>query len=548
MDPCLTQDIPVAIPLWRPYSALPPIKGYSEVSSITPILSKFLGGDVLKEGQLNSETLFGRLVHFSGSGECQVQTTDKKKHKSYCKVSHLLDPIRTIQNFYSNSEKGVKRMSYKLSNPMNQAYIDYLANYLLGQLREKKVSPHFCSFYGGFKAIADSYRFNITEDFQSYRKYRDFWKRRADGLFKLHIEKEDLSDSESEGELSKEDLKYFSTPKSSLRSSPFSYNTNDDKSTASHTSLTHNQESADVLVELESVGSFKSASTHKGSTDSNDEETDNMYSVYVELDKYPVMLIFQEVADGVLDDLLDDDDAVDEERGSPEWEEMWFSWTFQVVAALSVAQSILGFTHNDLHTNNIVWKSTDEPFLYYKSRDGTMWKVPTYGKIMRIIDFGRSVFRVGEKWFISDDYEVGGDAAGQYNFGPAAVPEKPTIYPNPSFDLCRYSVSIIEALFPVQPPEKEGGSVLNTEGDWIIRETKSPLWNLLWSWLLDDKGHNVLNAQDGREKFPDFDLYQHIAEHVFTIKPHEQLRNPAFDIFKTKETPGDWETVYPLFA
>jgi hypothetical protein len=109
-------------------------------------------------------------------------------------------------------------------------------------------------------------------------------------------------------------------------------------------------------------------------------------------------------------------------------------------------------------------------------------------------------------------------------------------------------LSIIEALFPVQPTEKENGSVLSKEGDWIVRETKSPLWNLLWSWLLDDKGHNVLNAQDGREKFPDFDLYQHIAEHVFTIKPHEQLRNPAFDIFKTKETPGDWETVYPLFA
>jgi hypothetical protein len=37
-----------------------------------------------------------------------------------------------------------------------------------------------------------------------------------------------------------------------------------------------------------------------------------------------------------------------------------------------------------------MWKNTKEEYLYYKSRNGKIWKVPTYGKIFYIIDFGRA--------------------------------------------------------------------------------------------------------------------------------------------------------------
>jgi hypothetical protein len=453
---------------------------------------------------------------------------------------------------------------------MNQAYIDTLANYLLGQLRQRNVSPHFCQFYGGWKATADKYRFNITDEFESYRRYKDFWNRKREGKFTLHVEKDESSDSESESESDRSE-KLFGTPRSSLRSTPFSYSSSAShrSSAKSHISLsaegegqgqaqTQTQASTNVLEELESVSTFGTRKTSVSSdcsdcseeeSSDDSEESDNAYSVFVELKSYPVMMIFQEEADGVLDDLLEDDEAVGAPQGSAEWEARWTAWTFQVIAALCAAQGVLGFTHNDLHTNNIVWTATDDSWLFYKSRDGTVWRVPTYGRILRLIDFGRAIFRVGEEWFISDDYESGGDAEGQYNFGRIHRERNPFIYPNPSFDLCRYAVSIMEALFPEMPIENLEGAILSQEGNWLVRETESPLWNLLWSWLLDNDGKNVLREENGDERFPDFDLYQHITENVTNVKPQDQLRRPIFSSYTVPaKSVGDWETIYPLFC
>ena len=154
MDPCLLKKISTDLPIWRKYSAAPVLKGYSQVTSVTPIIKYFLNTNSPdSEGQLQADELFGRVTgnesEFEGSGSCIVQTIQKKKRKSYCKVTHLLDPIRNLQGYYEHSEKGERRKQDKLQNPMNQAYIDGLANYLCGQLRERKLSPHFCLFFGG---------------------------------------------------------------------------------------------------------------------------------------------------------------------------------------------------------------------------------------------------------------------------------------------------------------------------------------------------------------------------------------------------------------
>lgn len=498
----------------------------------------------VSEGQLQSDNLFARVVEFEGSGSCTVETVGRKKKKAYCKVSHLLDPIRTMQSFYTHPEKGDRRKQSKLTDPNNQAYIDCLANYLLGQLRERGISPHFCLFYGGFKGVADVYRYDITSSYESYRKYRDFWKKKNSGLFTLYVDDE-------------ADRALLDTPASSLRSSAFSYSTDSsdssDESEKSHVSLSAELSGAagSGAVELESISSFESAPSSPRSSRSSRSGSQSSYSdcdsinVYSEFKDHPVMLIFQEEMVGVLDALLEDEKEIAKE-------DHWIAWTFQVIAALCAAQGVLGLTHNDLHTNNIVYAETDEPWLFYSCRDGTVWRVPTYGRIFKIIDFGRAIFRVTDTWFISDDYGPGGDADGQYNFGPLLTEKtksNPLLYPNPSFDLCRYSVSIIDALYPSMPPEKLDGAVLSKEGDWVVHETESPLWNLLWSWLIDDKGRNILQDQDGTERFPDFDLYQHITTHIFCAKPQEQLRKEIFNQFLVPASSiGEWETKYPLFC
>jgi hypothetical protein len=551
MDSCLTQDIPVSTPVWRKYSVAPVISGYSNVTTITPIVEDFLG-KVNSEGQLNSDHLFFRLKAFQGSGECLLETVSKKTCKAFCKVTHLIDPIRSIQNYYKHPEKGERRLTEKLTNPMNQAYIDCFANYLLGQLRERGISPHFCLFYGGFKGVADTYRYNITEEFSSYRRYKDFWNRKRAGDFDLYISREDGS----------VDSSLFGTPStSSLRSTAFSYSTGrSSDSEGTHESLASLSDESNE-VELESIHSFKTGPSRvsrasrgsrgsgtSGSYDSGSSDSDdNSYSVFSEYKNFPVMLIFQERMDGVIDDMLEDDTMVGADHGSPEWEKRWIAWTFQIIAALCTAQGLFGFTHNDLHTNNIVWTKTEETWIFYKSRDGTVWRIPTYGKILRLIDFGRSIYRVGSKWYTSDDYNAGGDADGQHNFASIKNDRSRTIYPNPSFDLCRYSVSVMDALFPEMPIENLEGQVLSQEGSWTVRETESPLWNLLWSWLIDEDGKNVLKDQDGTERFPDFDLYQHITEKVKSAKPQEQIHKEVFHEFKCSSV-GDWETVYPLFC
>lgn len=560
MDSCLTQTIAVQLPPWQPYSKVPEIKGYSQVTSLTPIVKEFYGTQATTEGQFQSNNLFGKLTEFYGSGRCSLITAQRKQKKAFCKVTHLLDPIRTIQLYYENSEKGKERKERKLTNPMNQAYVDALASYLLGQIVERNLSPHFCLFYGGYQAIADVYRYDITSDFASFRKYRAFWERRRKGVFGLYIDVQDRDEDDEEDE----DETYSwlgKTPTSSLHSDAFSYKTPKSKgSQKSHISLeddlTDLSGGGMTQVDLQSVDSFPSAEGSVQGEDKSEEDDSDATSfyedsvnVYAEFKQFPVMLIFQEEMTAPLDDLLEDEEEVGADIGTQGWEDRWTAWTFQVIAALCAAQGVLGFTHNDLHTNNIVYKETDIPYLYYRARDGTIFRVPTYGKLFRIIDFGRAIFRVSEAWFISDDYETGGDADGQYNFGPRKNEKHPESLPNPSFDLCRYAVSILDAVFPEMPAENLEGLVLSKEEAWEIRETESPLWNLLWSWLLDDEGRNVLRDEDGTERFPDFDLYQHITTHVHNAKPQDSLWKEAFKGYRMKEKDiGDWETVYPLFC
>ena len=541
MDPCLTQPIPIAMPIWKKCSGAPRLAGYSSITSVTPIIAKFLGASPASEGYLAADNLFARTLEFNGPGECKLETVSKGVKDAFCKVTHLLDPIRTIQTYYSSPEKGERRRQAKAGNPMNQAYVDGLASYLLGQLRERNISPHFCLFYGGYRGVADKYRYNISGEYESYRRYKLFWERRRQGLFSVHYDDDDSQ---------------IQTPNSSMRSTTFHYST--PRSGASHISLEDGGELSAEIVELESVGSLESAPTSRSSSESDSdsgsssgtEESTEDSEVFMELKEFPVMLIFQERMEGVLDSMLDDEgEIVGARRNSEAWEQRWIAWTFQIVAALSAAQGALGFTHNDLHTNNIVWKTTDQEWLHYISRDGTVWKVPTFGKIMCLIDFGRAVYRVKEQWFVSDDYDIGGDAEGQYIFGSLLKGAEKPIYPNPSFDLCRYAVSVIDALYPEQPAEKPDGAILSQEGLWKVNETVSPFWNLLWSWLIDDNGNNVLREEYGEERFPDFDLYQHISEKVTNCKPQDQIRKEIFSGFHVaRDSLGSDVKLYPLFC
>jgi hypothetical protein len=231
-----------------------------------------------------------------------------------------------------------------------------------------------------------------------------------------------------------------------------------------------------------------------------------------------------------------------------EWESAWTAWLFQIVAGLACAQKIIGFTHNDLHTNNIVWERTEQEFVYYKTGAGAVYRVPTFGKIFKIIDFGRAIYTINSTMYISDDFKEDNDAGEQYAFEPLMSDFDKEVPPNPSFDLCRLAVSLLDNLFPVKPEEIEGGVILSKEKGLVVRETMSELYNLLWSFMIDDKGKNIFINPDESERFPDFDLYKHIAEWVHVAVPAEQVVKPIFAQYIWKEAVEASTKVYALFC
>ena len=86
---------------------------------------------------------------------------------------------------------------------------------------------------------------------------------------------------------------------------------------------------------------------------------------------------------------------------------------------------------------------TDKQHIYYHY-EGIYYKVPTFGKIFKIIDFGRAIYKYNNKFIISDSYDLNGDAHTQYNCQPFYDKNKPIVNPNYSFDLCRLSCSIFD--------------------------------------------------------------------------------------------------------
>lgn len=481
-----------------------------------------------------------------------LKVFDKSKKElvdcsGFLKITHLLDPITWIRGKYTvdnshefdffndNSQELPPKAREKMNDPMNQAYVEAIATYCLSKLREADVSPHFHKFYGAYRAVAEEYDYNISDVFQSYRHCRWFWKNQEEGIFELCTDRSDLESDVVEA---------IMDPPSELHS---------EASTRSLSRASDEEEELDALdedlqtkVELRSLHStgmesveFKSEdedADDEGEDDDDEEYEDENedLNIMAKINNFPVMMMFTEPSTGTMDDLLNTFDDFECGPGDRKWEELWTAWIFQILAALSVLQSFFGFTHNDLHTNNIVWSSTEEKYFYYTNRDGTVWRIPTYGKVFRLIDFGRSIFWVNQKLFFSDDFKEGNDAAEQFSFGPlhSGDPIEDEVYPNPSFDLCRLAVSMFEGIFPVTPEKRKGGAVLSNEPGLLVRETKSNLYNLLWSWMIDDDGRNVLMEPDGRERYPDFDLYKVITQKVHCAVPKEQIMRPMFDQFR----------------
>ena len=198
---------------------------------------------------------------------------------------------------------------------------------------------------------------------------------------------------------------------------------------------------------------------------------------------FPVQIICLECMDGTLDSLLNDEDEMDFDE--------WTSCLFQIIITLIVYQKMFNFTHNDLHTNNIMFQKTEKQYLYYRYNQ-KYYKVPTHGRIFKIIDFGRAIYKFKGQRICSDSYHKKGDAATQYNCEPFFNSKKPRLEPNMSFDICRLACSLFDYFID----------------DIDNIDPMDSLSKLMVEWTQDDKGRNILYKKNGDERYPDFKLYK----------------------------------------
>lgn len=547
----------------------------------------------------------------SGCGGCGACSLDIQDANIFIKNCHLIDPLELLKGDLCMPECAVLpnyspswiRTYEKIQSRDNQAYVDCFANFLLSRLREKDITPHCILFYGAKLGISESYEYKLSDQFESIRNQKWFWN----GLYRknaqIRLDLEDDCDYSKYKFLLQDPFKVVQTEnnntveeiednnndisgnfidnKSSctVQVEEFNFNNIDEIQDGIIFNVNRKENSVDTAYDFDD-DSEKDGSDETGTeetrtslensdddaSDASDASSDSNDKSNIEITliskNIPVITILQEAHEGTLDSLLDLDEIDGIQADSSEWDSLWLAWIFQIIACLSVLQKVFLFTHNDLHSNNIVWRRTEKKFLFYRSKSGTVWKVPTYGRIFSIIDFGRAIYQFKNETFISDDHLPGNYAGDQYNFGPFYNPELPEILPNPSFDLSRLAISLLDGLFDEIPSGKNvkkikgkgkgkgTQNILHSEPNWTVYETESDLFNLLWSWTIDDRGRTVYVNKDYTERYPGFDLYKVIAAHIHCAVPREQIIRKEFTMFKInslKEISED-EKIYSIDA
>jgi len=464
----------------------------------------------------------------------------------HIKFSPLLDPVRYMIGKYDINDKRILTMPTlsstetdvfpKFLSYNNTSYIDCFFSYLTSSLLHQRGFLHGVDFYGSYLGVQNKFRMCLTDDLDYVREY-DFFNENVGKLFHIddsnsgyrseddefskiarshkNKQKLDLNTSNKSFVLDSEELEELeeldgTTQKEELEEPVYqkthgSNNSSDKSSNNSEVNYSSNEEEEESEEDEDQQDeSEESEESEEWESDSSlDEEEEEIYGY---IDNFPVQMICLEKCVGTLDELFVKH-LIDEKTGA--------SALFQVIVSIYVYQRMFKFTHNDLHTNNIMWINTELEYLTYKIL-GKTYRVPTYGKIFKLIDFGRAIYKFQDKQFCSDSFSNGGDAATQYNCEPFFNSKKPRLEPNYSFDLSRLGTSIFDFLMDENTPVSKMDELQKT-----IRR-----------WCLDDNGKNVLYKKTGEERYPGFKLYKMIARTVHKHTPENQFEFPYFSQFE----------------
>lgn len=478
----------------------------------------------------------------------------------FIKFAPLLDPLRYLVGKYTESPNILRSLpkinsteeqcSPKLLNIYNCSYIDNFFCYLSSQLLNTHGVVNACNYYGSYLGIQEKYKFMISDDIQYVSQF-PFFQNNMGKLYEIagyqnpfatsgsrnhkqvlefedepveleldvleDIETvEDLSNDVGEieqmyhcDELENENEMTIQTPEliEDEDSDENSEESNSDSDVMSFESDNSNMDEENVDMEQED----EDDDDDDEEDDEDDDDEDDDDEMYCYIKNFPVQLICLEKCDGTVDELFVKDLFS---------EESVIAMFFQIIMTLLIYQKTFHFTHNDLHTNNIMYSNTDLEYLYYKFNN-QVWKVPTYGRIYKIIDYGRAIYKFAGKTYCSDSFAPGGDAHTQYNFEPFFNSSKARLEPNYAFDLCRLGCSMFDFLLD---------SEMYHDPKYVKKLDN--IQKLVLEWTTDDQGKNIVYKKNGDERYPYFKLYKMIARLVHKHTPIAQLDNPIFSDYK----------------
>jgi hypothetical protein len=470
-----------------------------------------------------------------------------------------------------------QKCNSKILDPNNSAYVDGFFSFLTSILVHKNRFLHGLDYYGSFLGIKNDYKLDVFDDID-YLNSSDFFNKNKNSLFTIddyqHLFKdnetklvplnidhsssaksalsiksfdetifedvfdtntvsindnfEDLVDITNSTIIENKDTNHLTLRSGSTCSSRSSYTNDDDLEESSTNDEDEEQEDDkddeddeddEDAEDDEDKGSDKDKGNRKTQSSESCDDSSSIRSsssssieyerIEVTIPKFPVQVIAMEYCENTFDDLILNNDLKDVE---------WFSAFMQIIMTLIAYQKSFNFTHNDLHTNNVMYTSTDKKFIYYRYKK-KHYRVPTFGRLFKIIDFGRSIYKFDGKIFCSDSFQSGGDAATQYNTEPYFNDKKPRLEPNYSFDLCRLACSIYD--YVIDDFEEAND----------LSKCNDPVKRLIIEWCLDDKGINMLYKNNGVDRYPDFKLYKMIARCVHNHTPQAQLERSEFKAF-----------------
>ena len=514
---------------------------------------------------------------------CAIKNTFTNKIKTdtlvFFKLAPLLDPYKYLIGKYNspetelfnlpNLQSTIKTVNPKFLDVNNSAYVDSFFVFLSGILKNSYFFLHGIDYYGSFLSIKNNYKINVTDDID-FLSESDYFIKQQNILFNINnpdyllpnkkipimidytsslksnfsiksIDDELFENVFEKTHIDLDDVKSYTLDLCDITNSKLI--TEKDKTTtlktsstfssrSSHTSSTISEEPQLNNLDTEPVDNESDENMCK-EDDDTESTTDNTGSsessgedVEVTIYKFPVLVICMEQIENTFDDYILNNELSEDE---------WFAYLMQIIMILITYQKVFSLTHNDLHTNNVMYNNTTIKYLYY-CYNKKYYKVPTFGKIFKIIDFGRSIYKFNNKIFCSDSFNTNGDASTQYNTEPYFNENKPRLEPNFSFDLCRLACSMFDYV---------------VDDIYEIKDlTKcDPIVKLIVEWCLDDRGVNLLYKNNGMERYPDFKLYKMIARHVHNHTPQAQLERKEFSSFSisNKKIPKN-ETIFNIDA